>query len=139
MHKGPIAFCLACGAYFWRRVGCLARPCRHGSIGAQSARLAKGLFPAHGAHYQDLVVTDVRKPSQVELAEIARQVQSASMQQREPGSGAALPRRRLQAKTGPAARRSLLAREIRSAFGVDDQDEWRNLVQAWKRRRLREM
>ena len=128
MCKGSMAFCSVCGAYFWRRVGSLAAPCRGHAIGAQAKRIASGLFPAAGARYCDHRVSDIRSPSPAELLEISRQVQSAGTAQVQVGIGAAVPRRRLRAKTGPAARQQALLCEVRSAFGLADESLFRQLL-----------
>ena len=111
---GPIAFCQACGAYFWRRVGSLSRPCGGARPYGQSALLLKGRFPATGGRYRTWTVAAVKQARPSQRAELQHQLDSCRL-----SSGPCEPaRRRLGAKTGPAAaalaatmgRRALLRR-----------------------------
>ena len=111
---GPIAFCQACGAYFWRRVGGLCRPCGGAKQYGQIALILRGRFPATGGRYRSWTVTNVRQARPSQLAELQHQLDSCRL-----ASGPCEPaRRRLGTKTGPAAaalaatmgRRTLLGR-----------------------------
>ena len=74
VSKGPIDFCSACGAYFWRRIASLAEPCRR-SGGAQARRCAVGRFPC--GKRRGWRVESTRQPSEPERAQLAQQRRSA--------------------------------------------------------------
>ena len=76
---GPIAFCQACGAYFWRRVGSLSRPCRGAKQYGQIALILRGRFPATGGRYRSWTVTNVRQARPSQLAELQLQLDSCRL------------------------------------------------------------
>ena len=138
---GSIAFCSRCGAFFWRRTGCLAGDCTGAARNGQASRLRRGCFPSYVAAYADLKVVDVRPPRAPEAAELSRQLSSA----RELRSAAAgrgvkrlapvAPARRLRRKTGAVAERQQLAdaqAAILAAYGLPSQAAWSELTTRWQ-------
>ena len=96
---GPIAFCQACGAYFWRRVGSLSRPCGGAKQYGQIALILRGRFPATGGRYRHWTVAKASQARPTQLAQLQLQLDACRY-----SSGPCMPtRRRLGAKTGPAA------------------------------------
>ena len=110
---GPIAFCQACGAFFWRRVGSLSRPCGGAKPYGQLALLRKGRFPETSARYKGRRVEAVGpgRPSQV--LQLRQQLCASGG-----SAGPSLPvRRRLGRKTGPTADAAAAASDRSSLLG----------------------
>jgi hypothetical protein len=96
---GPIAFCQACGAYFWHRVGGLSRPCRGARPYGQLALIKNGRFPATQGRYRSWKVEKIALGRQTQLWQLRQQLSACS----EGGGPSAPARHRLTCKTGPAA------------------------------------
>ena len=99
---GPIAFCQACGAYFWHRVGSLSRPCRGAKPYGQLALLKRGALPSHQRALPRLVGRS--RPAREAFARLAVAA-TAQCQPRQCGS---VPPRAAQAElqNGPSGQRA---------------------------------
>jgi hypothetical protein len=133
--NGSIAYCSLCGAYFWRRIGRLAAPCARKSANSQARRLARGLFPASGQHYDGLRVIGRRRPNAVELAEICRQVHAAAGDRARIGPGAWVPRRRLTRKTAEPAYGPQRQFDLLTAYGLKEEGALEALARDVRQRR----
>ena len=104
--QGPIAWCAACGSYFWKAVGGLAQPCRGEAPNAQVRRLAQGLFPSAKPRFTDWRVEAIAAPTRPQWAVLEEQLRLAEATQsqgRRPAHrvGAVVPRK--QRRISPAA------------------------------------
>ena len=118
---GPIAFCQACGAYFWHRVGGLSRPCRGARPYGQLALIRNGRFPASHGRYRYWRVERTAPARQTQLWQLRQQL-SACNESRGPSAPA---RHRLTGKTGPAARAVVAATDRRALlkrYGLTEGD-----------------